>query len=135
MATCARCTDVDLVAVAVAVAVWRRREACKLSQDLRKAEATLAKARSATDRSEGQADILSRVWLSSSASNWREWRGSWGEWLSLGVFWGSHGFDVLAADAFREALSLGAGTFVTKKKRQRGLLTEQPAEKMKYVHV
>ena len=48
---------------------------------------------------EDRAAALARVWRTTNSDNWRGWRSSWGEWLSLGVFYGTHGYDLLSVRA------------------------------------
>ena len=72
---------------------------------------------------------LANFWLSSKGEGWAAWRISWGVWLGNGVFYAANGFDLFAADAFREAIQLGAGQFLTKARATRGLLTETASGK------
>jgi hypothetical protein len=72
------------------------REACKLSQDYKVSQSALLTSKKQAPDPDGRDELLQQFWLTKSSANWRAWRNSWGEWLSVGVLYGSSGFDVLA---------------------------------------
>ena len=97
------------------------------------AKAAAAAATAGGSDEQSRLKMMRSFWRTPRNDGWKAWRRSWREWLGMGIMYGECGFDVLAADAFTEALSLGAGQFLTSRPAK-GLIGEVRTNKIGCVH-